>query len=209
MDAGLLSWARAVKQRRRRGRLGAQPPVLWLFTDAARLPDPLPAIAALPKGLCGVVFRHDGMPGRLSLALQVARLCKKRRLPLVVAGDARLAARVKAGVHLRGGFWPSQLRIPAIVTSSAHDTPELRRARRAGAAAIFLSPMFATASHSGGRPLGPLKWALIARRSGGSKIYSLGGITGGNAAGLPPACAGAGAISALIPSITDMSHSCG
>jgi hypothetical protein len=55
MDERLLAWGRAVKQRQRNAL-----PALWLFTDTERIPDPLPAIGRLPRGLCGVVFRHDG-----------------------------------------------------------------------------------------------------------------------------------------------------
>jgi thiamine-phosphate pyrophosphorylase len=169
--------------------------VLWLFTDAARLPDPLPSVHALPKG-SGVVLRHDGAAGRAALGAALARLCRARGLTLVVAGDARLAARLKAGVHLRDGRWPGVVRPQrGIVTSSAHNGAALRRARRAGASVVFLSPVFITASHAGTRPLGPLRWASLAR---GNAVYALGGVTGKNAQALGWRAAGAGAIGALI-----------
>src|SRR3984957_14381108 len=97
MDRRLLAWA--YPQRRR----GSDLPPLWLFTDARRLADPRPVVARLPKGLAGVVLRHDGEPARAALGLDLARLCRARRLRLVVAGDPRLAAAVGAGLHLRGG----------------------------------------------------------------------------------------------------------
>ena len=197
MDEGLLAWGRAVKQRRR-----AKLPVIWLFTDAMRLPDPLPAIAQLPCGLCGVVFRHDGAPERAALALRVAALCRRRGLALVVAGDTRLAMRVGAGFHLRGGRWPDAVRPNASkfpVTASAHDMPEIRRARLAGAKIVFLSPVFATASHPGKAALGPLKWVNIARRFKGLELYCLGGVNGKNIRLLGKDCAGAGAITVLFP----------
>jgi len=170
--------------------------VLWLFTDAARLPDPLPAIAALPPGLCGVVFRHDDVPERAALAARVAALCRARRLALCVAGDARLAASLGAGLHCRGGA-RLKLRLPrgALITASAHGVVELRRARRAGAAAIFVSPVFATASHPGARVLGPAGFARLARGGG---VAALGGITAATARRCPPHLVrGAGAIGAL------------
>jgi len=204
MDERLLAWGRAVKQRQRRAAPADRLPVLWLFTDAARVRDPLPAIARLRRGLCGVVFRHDGVPGRTELAMQVAGLCRKRGLPLVVAGDAGLAARVNAGLHLRGGHWPDgrrpgQVRRGALVTSSAHDVAELRRAVAAGAKIIFLSPAFPTLSHAESRGFGPARWANIARRKVNAKIYSLGGINGDSVLRLSLFSAGAGAITALIP----------
>jgi len=176
-------------------------PVLWLFTDAARLPDPVPAIARLPAG-CGVVFRHDGVPGRAALAARVARLCRARGLVLVVAGDPRLAAAVGAGLHLRGGraarHWRrAWLRQGRPVTSSAHGRAELARAARAGADAAFLSPLFPTNSHPGAPPLGPVRWAALARDACGL-VLALGGVAGSTARRVPPRAAGAGLTGALF-----------
>ena len=103
MDAELLAWARAAASR---GRGRRAPPPLWLFTDQKRLPDPCAAVARLPKGLCGVVLRHDADPERTTLGRRLAAICRQRRLVLVVAGDWRLAASLRAGLHLRGGNWP-------------------------------------------------------------------------------------------------------
>lgn len=167
-----------------------------------RLPDPLPAIAQLPRGLCGVVFRHDGAPDRAALALRVAKLCAKRRLALAVAGDTRLAMQVGAGFHLRGGRWPDAVRPNASkfpVTASAHDIPEIRRARLAGAKIVFLSPVFPTASHPGRAALGPVKWVDITRRFKGLELYCLGGVNGGNIRLTGKFGAGAGAITVLFP----------
>jgi thiamine-phosphate pyrophosphorylase len=194
MDAGLLSWARAVKQRRR-----SKFPPLWLFTDAQRLPDPLPTIARLPKGLCGVVFRHDQIAGRAALASQISALCRVRGIPLVIAGDARLAAAMGTGVHLRGGRWPGLIRTRHLITSSAHNIAELRRAEQAGARIIFLSPAFRTLSHPNQPSLGPARWANIAQRGQRAEVYSLGGVTGKNVVLLACFCAGVGGINGLIP----------
>ena len=170
--------------------------MLWLFTDAQRLPDPLAAAARLPRGLGGVVLRHDGMAAdRVALGRALARLCRARGLALSVAADWRLAACLGAGLHLRGGRWPAAApRYLQAVTSSAHGVADLRRARRAGALA-FLSPAFATASHPGAPPLGPCRWGLLARR-GFWGVAALGGIDGRTVRRLP-GCAGAGAIGAL------------
>ena len=174
-------------------------PALWLFTDAVRLPDPLPAIARLPRG-CGVVFRHDGVPGRAALAATAARLCRRRGLLMVIAGDPWLAAAVGAGLHLRGGrvgrpWRHGWLRPGQLVTSSAHDAPELVRARRAGASAVFVSPLFPTLSHPGARPLGPVRWAALAQRARG-QVLALGGVSGATVRRVPPGAIGAGVIGA-------------
>jgi len=198
MDARLVFWARAVKRRRR-----AKLPVLWLFTDEARLADPLPAIARLPRGLAGVVFRHDDAPDRAALALRAAAMCRARKLGLVVAGDGRLAARAGAGLHLRGGRKPGFCRLrPGLVTSSAHNVAEIFAARRAGAQIVFISPAFVTASHPDGRALGPARWRALARRAGPCLAYALGGISGQKITELAGFCYGAGAIDALYAGIS-------
>jgi thiamine-phosphate pyrophosphorylase len=194
MDARLIAWARAAV----RPTASRRVPKLWLFTDARRLPDPRRAAAQLPRGLAGVVLRHDGEPGREALGRDLARICRVRRLALVVTGDVRLAAALRAGVHLRSGRWPGPLRRGhGLITSSAHGPADLRRARRAGAALVFLSPVFATASHPGAAALGPARWTHMAR-SAGVPVAALGGIDRMSVRRLPvTTCAAIGAIGAL------------
>lgn len=201
MDQRLIAWARSVKARRGRTKQ-RRVPVLWLLTDARRMADPLASTARLPKGLGGVLLRHDGEPGRAELGRALAALCRQRRLALVVAGDVRLARALGVGVHLRRGYWGTPLRPKrGPVTSSAHNPAELRRARRAGATLVFLSPAFATASHPGAHALGPHRWARLARagglRVGGLPTLALGGVDGRTALRLGRDCAGVGAIGAL------------
>ncbi|HET6185077.1 MAG TPA: thiamine phosphate synthase [Acetobacteraceae bacterium] len=199
MDRRLVSWARAVKARRRPG-----PPPLWLFTDSRRLPDPFPAVRALPPGgISGVIFRHDGNEDRLAVGVALARLCRRRGIALAVAADAALAARLGAGLHLRDGTRPGVRRRPrrkgAFVTSSAHGPAAVRRALHARAELIFISPAFATASHPGARALGPLRWSRLARMARG-RAAALGGIDGAALRRLPRhLCAAIGAIGALAP----------
>lgn len=201
MDAKLIAWARATLRRRDRP---LNFPPLWLLTDQWRLADPRFVVARLPKGLVGVVLRHDQDPDRAALGRDIARLCRVRRLPLVVAGDSRLAAALRAGLHLRGGrrsLAASGLprRRNSLITSSAHDGIELRRAARAGAALAFLSPAFVTRSHPGVTALGPLRWAgLVQRAAPRLAVAALGGIDGISVHRLSRrVCRGAAAIGAL------------
>nr|WP_294526076.1 thiamine phosphate synthase [uncultured Rhodopila sp.] len=197
MDRTLLAWG---LRRTRRAGQGLLPPRLWLFTDPHRLPDPRAAAAALPRGRAGVVLRHDDDPQRAALGRDLARICRERRLVLVVAGNARLAAGLRAGAHLRGGRWAGFPRRAGIVTSSAHSVPDLRRAARAGADLVFLSPAFPTASHPGAPGLGPLRWGAMVRRVPGIRVGALGGVDGTCLRRLPgDACQAAGAIGALAP----------
>jgi len=154
-------------------------------------------VARLPKGLAGVVLRHDGEAGRAALGRDLARICRSRRLILVVAGDVRLAAALGAGVHLRGGRWPGPGRVRRrFVTSSAHDPSELSRAARAGAGLAFVGPAFPTKSHPGAPALGVLRWSRLARRAG-IPVAALGGIDGDSIRRLPPRLWAVGAIGAL------------
>lgn len=199
-DPALIAWGRA---RARRGRSGL--PVLWLFTDTIRLPDPRPAVRRLPVGISGIVLRHDDHPDRSAIGRDLRRICRQRRLVLVVAGDWRLSAALGAGVHLRGGFRPAignpgKRRLAAgsratLTTSSAHDPVQLRRAWRNGARLVFLSPAFPTASHPGEPALGAVRWAAMARHSR-VPVVALGGVDGRTVRRLP-GCAGVAAISAL------------
>lgn len=173
---------------------------MWFFTDDTRLPDPLPVIKRLPRGLCGVVFRHDAAPDRLALGCRIAAICRERRLMLVVAGDARLAARLRAGLHLRGGRRGGGAKMPGFVTASAHDSAQLRRARRAGAKMVFISPVYVTKSHMGAAVLGAAGWRRLARLAGGASTAALGGMTGATIRTLGPSCTAAGGIEAFFPS---------
>jgi thiamine-phosphate pyrophosphorylase len=183
MDQKLLTWGL-------RGRPAALPR-LWLFTDDQRLPDPRHAVACLPRGRAGVVLRHDRHPDRAAIGQDLARICRARRLVLVVAGDVRLAAALRAGVHLRAGRWPGPLRRPGMATSSAHSIADLRRADAAGARLVFLSPAFPTASHIGAPGLGPLRWGLAARAAAAGaastpiELAALGGVDGRSVKRLP------------------------
>ena len=124
------------------------------------------------------MLRHDDDPSRSALGRDLARICRARRLVLVVAGDVRLACALRAGVHLRAGRWPAPLRPGrGMVTSSAHDPREMARARRSGAGLAFLSPAFATASHPAARGLGSLRWNRMAAGAG-LVVAALGGIDG-------------------------------
>jgi thiamine-phosphate pyrophosphorylase len=194
-DTRLIAWATAAAARHGPSR---RLPVLWLFTDARRLPDPRPVVARLPRGLAGVVLRHDGEPERAALGRDLARICRTRHLALVVAGDVRLAAALGAGVHLRAGRWPSVVRRRGcLITSSAHGPADLRCTRLAGAELAFLSPVFATASHPGAPALGPVRWVRWARTAS-LPVAALGGIDGASVRRLSLRhCQAVGAIGAL------------
>jgi thiamine-phosphate pyrophosphorylase len=154
-------------------------PALVLMTDDARLPDPLAAARALPKGSM-VVARSREMLEPLTRALL------KAHCTVLVAGDPLLAARLGAhGIHLpealagEAAHW--RARCPdMLITASAHS---LRALAREHIDAFFLSPVFETASHPGRAALGAVRANMIARQTR-VPVYALGGIDARNAARL-------------------------
>ena len=142
-------------------------PRLWLMTDERQGDGLFDAIARLPEG-AGIVFRHHSLP-------EVARRDLFERVkaaaggPVLLAGSAEQAAAWGAdGSHGSGrGF--------GLRSARAHNYQEIRAAERAGAAFIFLSPVFATNSHPGARPLGLARFAWLARRTR-LPVIALGGM---------------------------------
>lgn len=194
-------------------RLARRWPSLWLVTDPQRLPDPLPAAAALPRG-SGILARGAG-PG---LLVRLAALARRRRLVLLVAADGCAALAVRAGLHLPDRR-PSHGMLPflrarragapgAMLTIAAHGgAASAARARRLRPDLVFLSPIFATRSHPGAAALGPLRWVAAARRLGVPAI-ALGGVGAGTAARVPRRAAGVAAIDGLAPQAVAASPQC-
>jgi thiamine-phosphate pyrophosphorylase len=122
-----------------------------------------PALRALPPG-SGVVFRHHATPAanRRVLLRRVERLALARRLVLVVAGGGS----GKAGAH-NGGHGTRSV--------AAHDRRQAIAGVRVGATLLFVSPVFATRSHPGARPLGAMRAARIGLGLGAG-VIALGGM---------------------------------
>jgi thiamine-phosphate pyrophosphorylase len=140
-------------------------PRLWMMTDERQGEALWDALERLPRG-AGVVFRHYSLPARerRSLFRAVRAVARRRRLVLVVAARPPGAA---DGTHGRRGR--------GLNTRSAHNLRELRAAERSGADLVFLGPVFATRSHPGRPPLGPLRFASLVRRTR-LPVVALGGM---------------------------------
>ncbi len=143
----------------------ARMPRRWLMTDE-RLGDALwAAIDALPRG-SGIVFRHyvTAPQARRALFERVRRYACRRRLVLVVAGPP-----LGRGAIQRHG------RHRDVLTAPVHSRTEAIAAKRAGAALLFVSPVYPTRSHPGGPSLGPVRFGLMIR---GLKlpVIALGGM---------------------------------
>lgn len=145
-------------------------PRVWMMTDERQGDGVLAAAEQLPSG-AGIVFRHYRLAEaeRRALFERVKGIARCRGLTLLLAGPAAQARAWGAdGSHGRG-------RGAGLRTAPAHNLRELGAAERAGAAAVFLSPVFPTRSHALVRPLGPARFALLARRTR-LPVIALGGM---------------------------------
>ncbi|MEP9358910.1 thiamine phosphate synthase [Sphingomonas sp. KR3-1] len=133
-----------------------------------------PALERLPRG-SGVVFRHYALPlaERRALFARIRQVARRRGLVLVRAGARPM--RGESGVH--GG------RGRGIRTAPAHDRRAAIAALRAGAQALFVSPVFTTRSHPGGRALGRARFGLLIRGLD-VPVIALGGMDARKAASL-------------------------
>lgn len=200
-----MTLSEAIRRLKSRHFPGPGVPALLLLTDDSRLPDPVPAMARLPRG-AGVVLR------RQTASLQAGRVVAagwRRRQAVLVAGEWRLAAAVgAAGVHLPEALARHGVLAPLLgwrrkrgllLTMACHSPTALARAWRLGADAALLSPVFPTASHPGAAVLGPLRFRIWVRRAR-LPVLALGGIGPGTAARLQGSgAAGLAAIGALTP----------
>lgn len=122
-------------------------------------------IMRLPKG-AGIVFRHYSLPLRERMALfkQIKKIARKRGLMVVIGGTT----------HGRNR---------GAITAPVHTVPQRVAAERAGAQLIFVSPVFATRSHSGATPLGRVRFGMLIRQSR-VPVIALGGMTADRARSL-------------------------
>lgn len=158
-------------------------PRLWLLTDERQGAALWPALARLPAG-SGVIFRHHALApaARRALYERVRRIARRRRLVLVLAGPPRLAIAWRAdGAHGRSPH--RSVARGLLRTAPAHDPIELAAAKRSGAAAVLVSPLFATRTHPGGRMLGRVRFGLIAQAAR-VPVIALGGMNAARWRGL-------------------------
>lgn len=149
-------------------------PLLWLVTDARNDAGLEGALARLPRG-SGLIYRHYHLPPveRRARFVRLARAARRFGHVVVLSGDARTARRWGAdgayGSPRTLATGPRTLRLVTV-----HALRELRLARRADA--VLLSPVFPTASHPGGRTLGPVRFRLLGLRAA-VPVIALGGMT--------------------------------
>jgi thiamine-phosphate pyrophosphorylase len=130
----------------------------------------LDAVKRLPDG-AGIVFRHYGLEeaDRRTLFDRV-RIAAPTAL-LLLAGPAELGRAWGAD----GSHGPGRGQGQGLRSAPVHNQAEIRAAGRAGAALLFLSPVYATRSHPDSRRLGLARFAWLARRTS-LPVIALGGM---------------------------------
>lgn len=155
-------------------------PTLWLLSDERTgTASLLGGAARLPRG-SGIILRHYATPPaeRKKLFDRLRRISRRRGLLLLLAGGAADARNWGAdGIHAPAHQRASLGALPpgAIRSAAVHNLAELRRAERCGADIVFVSPLFATRSHPGARPLGAMRFAVIAKQAH-VPVMALGGV---------------------------------
>ena len=150
---------------------GSQPlPREWLMTDERQGDRLFDALARLPTG-AGIVFRHYSLHSdeRRRLYGEVRLIARRAGQLLLLGGPAGQARAWGAdGSH---GAGPGE----GLRTAPAHDLRQIRAAERAGAALVFLSPVYRTRSHPGAPTLGPALFGRLCRRTR-LPVVALGGM---------------------------------
>ena len=156
-------------------------PRLWLMTDERLGDGLLAAVGRLPEG-AGIVFRQYSLTEAERRVLFDA-VKQAAPGPVLLAGFPEQA--------LAWGADGSHGRHRGATTAPAHDLAEIRAAERAGAALVFLSPVFPTRSHPDATVLGPEGFAALASQTA-LPVIALGGMNAGRARTLSGAYGWAG-----------------
>jgi thiamine-phosphate pyrophosphorylase len=155
---------------------GQHLPELWLLSDERNDGVLEDALARLPRG-SGFVYRHYHLPDaeRVARYLALARIARARRHRVFLADSALTALEWGADGYYGAprALTPQRAGLPAL--AAVHDLREIAQANRIGADAALLSPVFATRSHPDGRPLGPLRFRLLAQFAQ-MPVIALGGM---------------------------------
>jgi thiamine-phosphate pyrophosphorylase len=144
-------------------------PKIWLMTDERLGESLLPAIASLPKQ-SGIIFRHYTLdPQARKKLFRMVSAAARRHNHMLIVGGAQIGAPVwlVAGRHGR---------TRTAITVPVHSLREGIAAQRAGAALLFVSPVFPTRSHPGVPALGRTRFGLLTRHLS-VPVIALGGMT--------------------------------
>lgn len=180
-----------IKERNRKLKINLPP--LFFITEKDRQKDTLAIISMLPVG-AAVILRDYNIKERESLGREIKKICLKRKLKFLVAGDFHLAKKLKAdGMHFsERNFRQAEIikrRNPKfLITTSVHKKISIKKYNKNIADGILLTPLFKTASHPDRKPFGAIKFNLIAKESK-LPVIALAGINHSNISIIRNVCA--------------------
>lgn len=152
-------------------------PAICLISDARNDAVLERALARLPRG-SGFIYRHYHLPDAERYArFRALQRIAKARGHVVILADSALTAREWGADGIYGSprsLYPRRRYLLHLAT--VHDMAELGQAARLRADAALLSPVFPTATHPGGKVLGPVRFRLLARQVK-LPVIALGGMT--------------------------------
>lgn len=158
----------------------ASVPHIILLSDARNDAALERTLARLPRG-SALVFRHYHLPEaeRHMRFIALKRAARARGIHVI-------GARIPPGWRAEGVYGQAAevAGRAGLKLATAHSLAEIAAAKRAGADAVLLSPVFATRSHPGAKALGAVRFLLLAQRSL-LPVIALGGMTPRRAARLP------------------------
>ncbi len=161
-------------------------PALFFVTDQQAVPDPEKVISELGHG-AGVIFRDYDHPSRTALCEILAKICRKKNISFLVAGDISLAEKLGAsGVHL-----PEKMMMQAddirrkhahwMITAACHDINSVKKAARLPIDAALIAPVFPTHSHAetltGAQKTIGMRGVQDMVKASRLPLYGLGGIS--------------------------------
>lgn len=156
-------------------------PLEYAISDAAKLGPEVflrRLEQRLEQGLKLVQWREKAAPA--GLADQVAARCKAAGAVLMCNGDAALAARLGAGLHLNAKQLAEAARLQRRpdfewLAASCHDRTELQFAQQLELDFVVLSPVLPTSSHPGEPTLGWRTFSALLNDCA-LPVFALGGL---------------------------------
>ena len=151
------------------------------MTDVERLPDPAPYLPHLPPA-SAIIVRNPDMDEAHRMAAALMPGARRHDVAILLSAPFPPVVLETDGVHIPEaalGRWKASdiARLnPALVTASAHSQRAVMAAKRRGADAVLLSPVFPTRSHNTVASLGLSRFAAIAAKAD-LPVIALGGIT--------------------------------
>ncbi len=159
------------------------PQIIFIVNEDKYYKDIIPKLKICNNVL--IILRIYGDKKRYLIAQDLAKLCKKYKAKLLIAGDPKLALEVKAdGIHISISSFNSlkkwSIKMPQwITTASAHNIQDILKIKQNKLNAALYSPVFPTKTHPNRRNIGVLRFTKDTHNIN-FPIYALGGLNKNN-----------------------------